>query len=121
MTPNTTTTTNTNANANAPVTEADDCDCCKGYATHADLCAPSAAVGPPPAAATLAARGGRPAGRSGPVQGCMGPLSPYAWGGPPHWPGPAQKVIDRACPLPPHRAPRARCRVGKQWSATDCQ
>jgi hypothetical protein len=33
-------TTNTNTNANAPVAEADDCDGCTGYATHADLCAP---------------------------------------------------------------------------------
>ena len=32
--------TNTNTNANAPVAEADDCDGCTGYATHADLCAP---------------------------------------------------------------------------------
>jgi hypothetical protein len=33
-------TTNTNTNTNAPVAEADDCDGCTGYATHADLCAP---------------------------------------------------------------------------------
>jgi hypothetical protein len=32
-------TTNTDTNANAPVAEADDCDSCTGYATHADLCA----------------------------------------------------------------------------------
>jgi hypothetical protein len=34
------TTPNTNTNTNAPVAEADDCDGCTGYATHADLCAP---------------------------------------------------------------------------------
>jgi hypothetical protein len=34
-TPNT---TSTNTNANAPVAAADNCDCGKGYTTHADLC-----------------------------------------------------------------------------------
>ncbi len=33
-------TTNTNTNANSPVAEADDCDGCTRYVTHADLCAP---------------------------------------------------------------------------------